>query len=97
MNANNHEKPERRRGSAVKRLVSRILKKAETKTLHELYSVCDGYVYNIEREYAADVWYIQVWPEEESFSYDGYWRDSEGEPLENAIREAIEGAMVLDG
>jgi hypothetical protein len=98
INKTNTRKPNAEPGkSAVQRLVSRILESATIKKQHSLFSECDGYEFNLDRDDEHDNWYIRVNPVEQGFLYDGWWRDSDGEPIEAALREAIHGAGVLDG
>jgi hypothetical protein len=80
----------------ITNLIQKILDRATTHTLHELYSEYGGYTYSMVRDRANDPWYIQVWPDEGGLVYDGWWRDSEGLSVVMALREAIEGAMVLE-
>ncbi len=84
-----------RKSTQLEVLVSRIIADADTNKDHEFYSVSGGYDYNITREGEDDSWYIQVNPSEHGFIYDGWWRDSEDESIENAIKEAIKWAMIL--
>lgn len=79
------------------RLVSRILVNRNIEWDNTLYSECDGYDYQIERDSNDDDWYIQVRPSDSGYVYDGWWRDSAHRTMEEAVREAIRGACILDG
>jgi len=79
----------------VEVLVSRIIEDADTFNENELSSNSLGYSYNISKE-DGDDWYILVCPYEQSYLYEGWWRGSKLEPIENAIKEAIRGAMILE-
>lgn len=78
-------------------LASRIMACAEiSESGLSLYSEVDGYIYDIQRDCEDDDWYIRVNPAEHGFDYDGWWSDSEEKTLEEAVREAIYGAGILD-
>lgn len=79
----------------ISELAQRILAANESNEPLGLYAIVDGYEYNISKESEEETWYIQVCPVGESYIYDGWWSDSEFEPLEDAVKEAIKGAMVL--
>lgn len=81
----------------VDRLVSRIMENRNMEFENSLYSECDGYEYQIERDEDNGDWYIQVNPVEHGFLYDGWWSDSADASLRDAVQEAIRGAMILDG
>lgn len=81
----------------LERIVSRIIRAASTDTDDEFRSRYKGHEIELERDDESSNWYIQVWPTGKSYSYDGWWRDSAGEPKEAAIKEALRGAMLIDG
>ena len=81
----------------VERLVSRIMANRNIQFDNSLYSECDGFEYLIERESDSDDWYIMVNPVEHGYIYDGWWKDSANASLRDAVKEAVRGAMILDG
>lgn len=76
-------------------LVMRIIEAAHVNLEHQLFSEYEGYEIELEREDEDDQWYIQVRPIEQGHLYDGWWRGSEGESKEAAVREALRGAQIL--
>lgn len=43
----------------------------------------------------TDEWYILVWDEESGMAdYDGWWPDSQGKSMRDAMREACRGSLV---
>lgn len=49
---------------------------------------------HISRESRKTDWYIWVYAPCGSLCYDGYWKDSEGKTIRQAVREAIRGACI---
>lgn len=47
------------------------------------------------RDREGSPWYIRVRGPDGRYKYDGYWRDSAGKPLKDALYEAKVGAMLL--
>jgi hypothetical protein len=77
-------------------LAERIIETAIELTENELYSKYGEYYYHIQRDSADEDWYIQVWPHEYEYVYDGWWKDSKDRSIKDAVKEAIEGGMILD-
>lgn len=63
---------------------------------NSLYVEHLGYVIELSREDSDDDWYIQVREYEGGHLYDGWWRDSEDKPIQDALGQAITGACLLD-
>lgn len=49
---------------------------------------------HLSRENRKRNWYIWVYELDGTLSYDGWWRDSEGKPIREAVAEAIRGACI---
>ena len=49
---------------------------------------------HISRESKKANWYIWVYSPSGALAYDGYWRDSAGKTIRQAIAEAIRGAEI---
>ncbi|WP_234775230.1 hypothetical protein [Paraburkholderia tropica] len=41
-------------------------------------------------------WYIEVHGPGGCYLYDGWWRNSEGKPVEDAVAEAFRGAQLIE-
>lgn len=54
-----------------------------------------GHTLHINRRGADSRWYIVVLADSGERAYDGWWPDSEGEPINAAIREALYGACIV--
>lgn len=49
----------------------------------------------LTRDHDGANWYIRVRGPDGLHKYDGYWRDSAGKPLKDALHEAKVGAMLI--
>jgi hypothetical protein len=49
---------------------------------------------HLSRESRKKDWYIWVYTPSGDLAYDGYWRDSAGKPIREAVAEAIQGAQI---
>ena len=78
------------------KIVKKILGAARINEKDTFFSVYDGYVFDIARNSEDDDWYIRVKPEEGAFLYDGYYWNSEGDPIEIVIVEALKGSELDD-
>ncbi len=58
---------------------------------HGTYKGCDIHVWRDDPE---DDWYIQVTPFGKSMLYDGAWHNSSDKAMDEAIVEALDGAML---
>ena len=52
------------------------------------------YTVEISRESRRADWYIIVTHPSGGLNYDGYWRDSAGKPIREAIAEAFRGGRI---
>ena len=66
-----------------------------SKGRHDFCGTYKGYTINIERDHPSQNWYIIVTAPSGGYVYDGWWRESEGKPLREAIYEALRGSMLL--
>lgn len=66
-----------------------------SKGRHDFCGTYKGYTINIDRDHPSQNWYIIVTSPSGGYVYDGWWRDSEGKPLREAIAEALRGSMLL--
>lgn len=69
-----------------------------TREREENYFLGDykGYSIEIDRDSDDDNWYIEVSAPSGTHDYDGYWRDSCANSLDEAICEAFVGAMLSE-
>jgi hypothetical protein len=56
--------------------------------------IIGGHLIQVARESVADDWYIIVTAPCGRLAYDGWWRDSAGKLVREAIAEAKRGAMI---
>jgi hypothetical protein len=49
---------------------------------------------HLSRESKKHQWYIWVYAPDGTLAYDGWWRNSEGKPIREAVAEAIRGACI---
>ena len=87
---------ESKRNLPVEEYAKQVIASASTCWISELISNFDGYDFNIFRDSKNCNWYIQVNPEGQGFVYDGWWNDSEGKAVFEAVIEAITGADILN-
>jgi hypothetical protein len=66
-----------------------------SKGRHDFCGTYKGYSINIDRDHSSQNWYIIVKAPDGGYVYDGWWRESEGKPLREAIHEALRGSMLL--
>ena len=55
----------------------------------------EGYGIELTREDESDNWYIQVAHPSGGLLYDGWWSNSDREPIGAAMQEAITGSELL--
>lgn len=51
---------------------------------------------NVSCDFDGDDWYIQVWAPCGRMAYDGWWADSAGKCAEEAVLEALAGALLRE-
>ena len=66
-----------------------------SKGRHDFCGAYKGYTINIERDHPSQNWHIIVTAPSGEYVYDGWWRESEGKPVREAIHEALRGSMLL--
>lgn len=77
-------------------MVEAVIKAAIAHTRNMLYSQWNGFDFEIERDDADEDWYIRVSPTDDSYLYDGWWRDSADKSLREAVAEALVGSGVAE-
>ena len=80
---------------AVHPLVIPFRVRTISKGRHDFCGTYKGYTVNIDRDHPSQNWYIIVTAPSGEYLYDGWWRESEGKPLREAIHEALRGSMLL--
>lgn len=48
----------------------------------------------LDRKSRREEWYVRVWGEDGIYAADGYWRDSHGKTIREAILHALEGSLL---
>lgn len=51
---------------------------------------------NVSRDFDGDDWYILVWDPCGRMAYDGWWADSASKCAEEAVIEALTGALLRE-
>lgn len=50
----------------------------------------------VSRDFDGDEWYIRVWAPSGRMAYDGWWEDSSNKCAEEAVLEALTGALLRE-
>lgn len=79
-------------GSPLDRLVRRPRVRAQVRYPHGFQGRYKQHDIDLMRSDWNACWYIRVRAPDGCYAYDGYWRDSEGKSLDDAITEACHGA-----
>ena len=68
--------------------------KTEVRTDLTFEGLHRGHYFDLSRESESDRWYIRVSAPDGCRTYDGWWRDSEGKSVDEAITEACHGSCI---
>ena len=71
----------------------RIIRQIDVYNRNEFQGKYKGHLFYVWKEEDEDRFYMQVWPEEQSFVCDGYC-DELAQTINEAIAEAIKGACL---
>jgi hypothetical protein len=78
----------------VDRPVRRPRVQAQVRETHEFQGRYKQHDIDLMRDGWCSNWYIRVRAPSGLYAYDGYWRDSQGKSLDDAIAEACTGACL---
>jgi hypothetical protein len=81
-------------GSRLDRRVRRPRVQAQVRETHEFQGRYKQHDLDLMRDGWDSNWYIRVRAPNGLCAYDGYWRDSQGKSLDEAIAEACTGACL---
>ena len=91
-------KPKRGKAAAVGTLLDRRVRRPRVQTLvretHEFQGRYKGFDLDLMRDGPFSRWYIRVRDPRGCYAYDGWWADSGGKSLDEAIVEALRGACL---
>lgn len=62
---------------------------------HDFCGAYKGHTINLERDHPNQNWYIIVATPSGGYIYDGWWRDSVGKSVHEAVIEALRGSMLV--
>ena len=82
-------------GLPVERPVRRPRVKANVRGAHDFQGRYKQHDLDMMRTDFCSCWYIRVCAPSGMYAYDGYWRDSQGKSMDDAITEACTGAGLL--
>lgn len=82
--------------AAVEPMVSDLPVRCDERWENGFYGQFKGHGIYIERDHPSVNWYIIVKAPDGCNAYDGWWLDSEGKPVDDAVKEALRGAMLLN-
>ncbi len=80
--------------SPVERRVRRPRAQTLVRETHEFQGRYKQHDLDLMRDGWNSNWYIRVRAPSGLYAYDGYWRDSQGKSLDDAITEACTGACL---
>ncbi len=80
--------------SPVERRVRRPRAQTLVRETHEFQGRYKQHDLDLMRDGWRSNWYIRVRAPSGLYAYDGYWRDSQGKSLDEAIAEACTGACL---
>jgi hypothetical protein len=81
-------------GIPVDRRVRRPRVQAQVRETHEFQGRYKQHDLDLMRDGWHSNWYIRVCAPSGLYAYDGYWRESQGKSLDDAITEACTGACL---
>lgn len=81
-------------GSRLDRRVGRPRVQTLVRETHEFQGRYKGFDLDLMRDGPFSRWYIRVRDPRGCYAYDGWWADSGGKSLDDAIAEALRGACL---